>query len=66
YVLLRLQGYTNPGQAAPHRCRSLSSITLPASVTELGEKIFSNCFSLTAIWVDEGNETYASDESGVL
>lgn len=54
------------GYGAFDRCRSLSSITLPASVTELGEGIFSNCFSLTAIWVDEGNETYASDESGVL
>ena len=47
-------------------CKGLEEITLPASVTEVGEtQVFAWCESLQAIHVAEGNEQYVSVD-GVL
>ena len=46
-------------------CYSLASITIPNSVTSIGEKAFTSGMSLTAIWVDSGNTAYTS-MNGVL
>lgn len=46
-------------------CKSLTSLTFPASVTNIICS-FMSCSSLTEIIVEEGNTYYASDEYGVL
>ncbi|MBP3412227.1 MAG: leucine-rich repeat protein, partial [Oscillospiraceae bacterium] len=46
-------------------CTSLKSIYIPKNVTYVGEK-FGSCTALTAIWVDEENSAYSSDENGVM
>ena len=46
-------------------CTALESITIPDSVTSIGEGTFSGCTALTEIKVDTGNPNYTS-ESGVL
>lgn len=46
-------------------CKSLTSMTFPASVTNIICR-FMSCSSLTEIIVEEGNTYYASDEYGVL
>ena len=43
----------------------LTSITIPTSVTSIGERAFQDCSALMSIIVDEGSESYAS-EDGVL
>jgi hypothetical protein len=44
---------------------SLSSVTIPASVTSLGKDVFFGCLNLTTIAVDQNNQNYSSDD-GVL
>jgi len=51
--------------SAFYGCTSLTSITIPASVTSIGWKAFSNCNSLLSIAVDTANAYYASID-GVL
>ncbi|MCL2062660.1 MAG: leucine-rich repeat protein [Firmicutes bacterium] len=46
-------------------CEGLTSIELPASVTNIGNDVFENCAGLTNITVDAENQNYAS-EDGVL
>ncbi len=46
-------------------CESLTSLTIPASVTSIVCR-FKSCSSLTEIIVEEGNTNYVSDEYGVL
>ncbi|MGN0845828.1 MAG: leucine-rich repeat protein [Kiritimatiellia bacterium] len=46
-------------------CRSLTSVTIPASVREIGEEAFATCSSLTSIVVDAANPLYVSQD-GVL
>lgn len=46
-------------------CESLTSLTIPASVTSIVCS-FKSCSSLTEIIVEEGNTNYVSDEYGVL
>ena len=43
----------------------INSVSLPASITNLGEYIFEECSNLTSISVDEGNSNYSSAD-GVL
>ncbi len=47
-------------------CVNLTGITIPASVTEIDENVFTNCSSLAYIAVDKNNEYYTTDENGVL
>ena len=43
----------------------ISSVSIPATVTNIGERAFGNCQNLTTITVDEGNAYYVSD-NGIL
>jgi len=45
---------------------SMTSVTIPASVTNIGDLAFSYCASLTAILVDAGNAVYCNSADGVL
>jgi len=44
---------------------SITSVTIPASITSIGSNAFSACSGLTAITVDSSNTNYAS-EGGIL
>ncbi len=48
-----------------YRCKSLTSVTIPASVTSIGTGVFADCTSLNAITVVSGNQRYCA-ENGVL
>ncbi len=47
-------------------CDTLTSVTIPDGVRDIGSFAFSGCDNLTGIWVSEGNANYASDEKGAL
>ncbi|MBQ8356404.1 MAG: leucine-rich repeat protein [Clostridia bacterium] len=47
-------------EASFSRCTDLESIILPKSLKSINSKAFCRCDSLTAISVEEGNETYHS------
>jgi hypothetical protein len=47
-------------------CKSLTSVTIPESVTSIAEDSFNNCTNLNAISVSPGNSTYSSSADGVL
>ncbi|MDR2096776.1 MAG: leucine-rich repeat protein [Treponema sp.] len=53
------------GRSAFYDNKSLTSITIPTSVTAIGYYAFSRCSSLTAITVDAGNRRYSS-VNGIL
>ena len=59
------ESVTGIGFAAFHQCNSLTSVTIPASVTNISGTVFGSCSSLTSIIVENGNNTYIS-EDGVL
>ncbi len=54
------------GNTAFSECRELSAIYIPSNVSEIGICVFTGCSSLEEIIVDEHNENYVSDNSGVL
>ena len=41
----------------------LTSVTIPSSVTSIGDGIFSGCTSLSSIIIEEGNPNYDSREN---
>lgn len=47
-------------------CKSLTTVTIPNSVTTIGVGVFSGCESLTSINVDIDNQCFSNDEYGVL
>ncbi|MBE7003044.1 MAG: leucine-rich repeat domain-containing protein, partial [Ruminococcaceae bacterium] len=47
-------------------CTGLTSVTIPASVTEILGNPFPECESLTSLSVAEGNTAYRIDENGFL
>ncbi len=50
---------------APFRYCPLNEVTIPASVKSIGSTVFSPCYSLKSIYVEEGNTAYC-DIDGVL
>ncbi|MBQ6832719.1 MAG: leucine-rich repeat protein [Oscillospiraceae bacterium] len=58
-------GVKSIGSMAFNSCKSLTEVTVPASVTSIGQYVFNFCSNLTAISVDENNAHFCSD-SGVL
>lgn len=48
------------------RCSALKNVNLGSGVTDLGMKAFYFCTALEGIWVNEDNQTFSSDERGVL
>ncbi len=47
-------------------CDKLKTLNIPASVTYIRYDAFEYCYNLETINVDSANETYSSDEHGVL
>ena len=46
--------------------KSITSVTIPDSVTTIGKGAFDNCTSLTEFIVDSDSQYYSNDEYGVL
>ena len=51
------------GHDAFRYCSSLSSVTIPNSVTSIGRSAFAHCTSLTSMIVEEGNTIYDSRDN---
>ncbi len=47
-------------------CNSLKEVVIPKSVVLIENGAFSACDALQGIWVEEGNQYYTNDSSGVL
>ncbi|MDD7178568.1 MAG: leucine-rich repeat protein [Lachnospiraceae bacterium] len=52
-------------ERAFYGCPSLTTVTIPATVTSIGSQAFSDCPALTALNVNAGNQSYVSND-GVL
>lgn len=63
-----IDGYpvTGIGEYAFLQLTDVTKITIPKSVTRIGENAFDECYSLKEIAVDENNSYYSSDDKGVL
>ncbi len=59
-------GVSNIGESAFASCIGIESIEIPDSVISIGEWTFARCSSLKSITVNENNNYYSNDESGVL
>ena len=58
-------GLLKIGDRAFYGCPSLTTVTIPATVTSIGSQAFSDCPALTALNVTAGNQRYVSND-GVL
>ena len=58
-------GLLTIGDRAFYGCPTLTTVTIPATVTSIGSQAFSDCPALTAINVTAGNQKYVSND-GVL
>lgn len=59
------EGITEIGSYAFQGCTMLETVEIPAAVTKIGDFVFEGCHALTAITVEDGNESYV-DADGVL
>ena len=60
------EGITKIPYHAFYKCNQLTTVEIPASVTEMGKNdVFEGCTALTSITVADGNETFFA-EDGVL
>ena len=62
-----IDGYTVTSirESALYDCASLTRVTIPSSITEIGYQAFGHCMNLTDINVEDGNEKHCSVD-GVL
>lgn len=56
-------GLRRIGNYAFSKCTQLRSLTIPASVSEIGKEIFKSASNITKISVDENNQKYDSREN---
>ncbi|MCH5148347.1 MAG: leucine-rich repeat domain-containing protein [Clostridiales bacterium] len=54
-------GMENIGKGAFYNSANLQSLSLPATVTNIGASILLNCPKVTYFYIAEGNEKYSSD-----
>lgn len=54
------------GNACFAEAKGITSVTIPASVTEMGDNVFFDCLSLEKFIVEEGNPYFSAGEDGVL
>lgn len=54
------------GDSAFSSCKSLTSIMIPYSVTDIGRWVFNNCEGLTSLKVEEGNAAYHSTANCII
>ena len=57
---------TSIGERAFEGCSGLVNVTIGSGVTSIGNKAFSGCTNLAGITVDNKNQTFLSDDNGVL
>ena len=62
-----IDGYTvtSIGERTLYDCASLTSVTIPSSIIDIGYQAFGHCMNLTDISVEDGNEKYCAVD-GVL
>ncbi|MGN0345150.1 MAG: leucine-rich repeat domain-containing protein [Lachnospiraceae bacterium] len=61
----QVTGLLTIGDRAFYGCPTLTTVTIPATVTSIGSQAFSDCPALTALNVTAGNQKYVSND-GVL
>lgn len=59
-------GVTEICDYAFYGCDNLETVSIPESVSKIGDFAFSQCLSLTEINVDSNNQSYETDQTGVL
>ena len=57
------QGVTRIGSCAFQSLNALSTVEIPASVTEIGSDALYNCWNLNTITVDAANQNYVSEDN---
>ncbi|MBQ8767743.1 MAG: leucine-rich repeat domain-containing protein [Clostridia bacterium] len=65
-ILIINNGAINIAESAFSYCENLESVTIPESIISVGSYAFSGCYGLERFVVDDENESYSSDEYGVL
>lgn len=54
------------GNACFLEAKGITSVTIPAGLTDMGENVFMGCTALTTFYVEEGNPYYFANEDGIL
>ena len=54
------------GNACYMEAKGIKSVTIPASLTDMGDSVFMGCTSLERFIVEEGNPYYSTTDDGVL
>lgn len=54
------------GNACFLNAAGITEVTIPASITDMGDDIFLGCTSLQRFYVEEGNPYYSATEDGIL
>ena len=54
------------GNACFMEAKGITSVTIPASITDMGDSVFLGCTSLTEFKVEAGNPYYSITDAGVL
>lgn len=54
------------GNACYMEARGITSVTIPAGLTDMGDSVFMGCTALTEFIVEEGNPYYSVTDGGVL